>query len=100
MTRPRAADDFAEQGDRLFAPALLPAQAGEAHSTAQFPGLRVLLARDIDAFLDGGLGRAHRPAPASNASPLSRWSSASIGAPPIFSTASNPAATDTSAASG
>jgi hypothetical protein len=45
----------------LLRPALLAAQAGEAHSTAQFPGLRVLPARDGDGFLDGGLGLARRP---------------------------------------
>jgi hypothetical protein len=42
-------------------PALLAAQAGEAHRGAQFPGLCVLPARDGDAPLDGGLGLAHRP---------------------------------------
>src|SRR5208282_4595970 len=40
------------------------------------------------------------PAPASNASPPSRWSSASSGAPPAFSTAFSPTATEASAASG
>ena len=42
------------------APALLSAQAGEAHCGAQFPGLRVLPARDVDGLLDGRLGLAHR----------------------------------------
>src|SRR5208283_3806414 len=54
------AEDRGEQGGRLLRPALLAAQAGEAHPGAQFPGLRVLSARDVDAFLDGRLGIAHR----------------------------------------
>ena len=53
--------DRGEQGGRLLRPALLAAQAGEAHGAAQFPGLRVLPARDVDALLDGRLGLAHRP---------------------------------------
>jgi hypothetical protein len=51
----------ASRGDRLLRRALLSPQAGEAHSTAQFPGLRVLSARDVDGLLHGGLGLAHRP---------------------------------------
>jgi hypothetical protein len=39
---------------------LLSAQAGEAHRAAQFPGLRVLPARDVDGFLDGRLGLVQR----------------------------------------
>src|SRR6516225_1389374 len=57
----KPAEDWGEQGSRLLRPALLPAQAGETHRAAQFPGLRVLPARDIDALLDGRLGLAHRP---------------------------------------
>src|SRR6516165_6034719 len=45
----------------LLRPSLLSAQAGEAHRTTQFPGLRVLPARGVDALLDGRLGPAHRP---------------------------------------
>jgi hypothetical protein len=78
----------------------LLALAGEAHRAAQFPGLRVLPARDVDGLLHGRLGLAAAPAPASKASPLSRWSSASSGAPPVFSTAFSQAATDASASSG
>ena len=52
--------DRGEQGSRLLRPALLPAQAREAHDTAQFPGLRVLPACDVDALLHRGLGLAHR----------------------------------------
>jgi hypothetical protein len=37
----KPAEDGGEQGDRLLRPALVSAQAGEAHSTTQFPGLRV-----------------------------------------------------------
>jgi hypothetical protein len=54
------AEDRGEEGDRLLRPALLPTQAGEAHRAAQFPGLRVLPARDVDALLQGRLGLAHR----------------------------------------
>jgi hypothetical protein len=62
-----------EQGDRLLRPALLLAQAGEAHSTAQFRGLCVLSERDLDALLDGRLSASLTvPAPASKASPMSR----------------------------
>jgi len=42
-------------------PALLSTQTGEAHRAAQFPGLCVLAACDVDALLDGRLGIAHRP---------------------------------------
>src|SRR6266404_4341128 len=55
------AEDWGEQGGRLLRPALLAAQAGEARCGAQFPGLRVLPARDGDALLQGRLGLAHRP---------------------------------------
>src|SRR5207248_4695765 len=55
------AEDWGEEGERLLRPALLSAQAGEARCGAQFPGLRVLPARDVDALLDGGLGLAGRP---------------------------------------
>ena len=55
------AEDWGEQGDRLLRPGLLSAQAGEAHRAAQFPGLCVLPACDVDAFLDGRFGLAHRP---------------------------------------
>src|ERR1700730_17603287 len=47
------AEDGGEEGDRLLRPALLPAQAGEAHRGAQFPGLRVLPA-GAAAGLSGG----------------------------------------------
>src|SRR5262245_63075825 len=53
--------DRGEQGESLLRPALLPAQTGETHRTAQFPGLRVLSARDLDGLLQGGLGLARRP---------------------------------------
>ena len=53
--------DRGAQGGRLLRPALLAAQAGKAHRTAQFPGFRVLPACDVDALLDGRLGLAHRP---------------------------------------
>ena len=56
----KPAEDWGEQCDRLFAPALLLAQAGEARCGAQFPGLRVLPARDGDGLLQGRLGLAHR----------------------------------------
>ena len=46
---------------RLLRPALLLAQAGEAHRTTQFPALCVLPSRDVDACLDGRPGLAHRP---------------------------------------
>jgi hypothetical protein len=39
-----------------LAAALLLADTGEARSTAQFPGLRVLSACDVDALLQGKLG--------------------------------------------
>src|SRR6516164_5449359 len=55
------AEDWGEQGDCLLPPALLSPQAGEAHSTAQFPGLRVLPACDVDTLLDGRLGLARCP---------------------------------------
>ena len=55
------AEDRGEEGDRLLRPALLSAQAGEARGGAQFPGLRVLPARDVDGLLYGRLGLAHRP---------------------------------------
>ena len=57
----KPAEDWGEQGSRLLRPALLSAQAGEAHRTAQFPGLCVLPACDGDALLDGCLGLAHGP---------------------------------------
>jgi len=41
-------EDWGEQDSRLLRPALLSAQAGEAHRTAQFPGLCVLPAGDGD----------------------------------------------------
>src|SRR5271166_7101517 len=41
------AEDRGEEGGRLLRPALLSAQAGEAHGGAQFPGLCVLPARDV-----------------------------------------------------
>src|SRR6267378_4835906 len=40
-------EDRGEQCHRLLRPALLLAQAGEAHRAAQFPGLGVLPARDL-----------------------------------------------------
>ena len=43
-------EDRGEEGDRLLRPALLSAQAGEARGTAQFPGLRVLAAGDVDVY--------------------------------------------------
>jgi hypothetical protein len=55
------AEDRGEEGRPLLLPALLAAQAGEARGAAQFPRLRALPARDLDAFLDGGLGLAHCP---------------------------------------
>ncbi len=55
------AEDWGEKGNRLFAPALLPAQASEAHRTALFPGFRVLPAGDVAALFDGRLGLAQRP---------------------------------------
>src|SRR5208283_2071199 len=57
----KPAEDWSEQCDRLLPPVLLSAQAGEAHSTAQFPGLRVLSSCDVDGLLHGGLGLAYRP---------------------------------------
>ena len=54
------AEDWGEQCDCLFAPALVSAQAGEARRGAQFPGLRVLSSCDVHALLDGGLGLARR----------------------------------------
>ena len=53
------AEDRGEEGSRLLRPALLAAQAGEAHGGAQFPGLRVLPAGDGDALLHGRLGLVH-----------------------------------------
>jgi hypothetical protein len=75
--------DRGEQCHRFLLPALLAAQAGEAHRAAQSPGLCVLLARAVDAFLDGRLGLAHRPGAGEKAWLFSRWSSASSGPPPI-----------------
>jgi hypothetical protein len=50
--------DRPEQRDRLLLPALLlaEAEAGDAHSTAQFPS-----ACDVDALLHGKFGLADRP---------------------------------------
>ena len=39
----------------------MSAQADEARRGAQFPGLCVLPTGDVDGFLDGRLGLAHRP---------------------------------------
>ena len=61
MRDARRLDHRGEEGDRLLRPALLPAQAGEAHRSAQFTGLCVLPSRDVDALLNGRLGLAHRP---------------------------------------
>jgi hypothetical protein len=55
------AEDRGDEGDRLLLPALQLAQAGEAHRAAQFPELRILPARDVDAFLHGRLGLAPEP---------------------------------------
>jgi hypothetical protein len=55
------AEDRGEQRHGLVRPALLAVQAGEAHSGAQFPGLRVLPSRDVDGLLHGRLGLARRP---------------------------------------
>jgi hypothetical protein len=68
----KPAVDWGEQRHRLFAPALLAAQAGEARRAEQFPGLRVLPSRHADAFLEGVSASLTVPAPASKASPLSR----------------------------
>jgi hypothetical protein len=74
--------DRGEERDRLLLPALVAAQAGEAHGTAQFPGLRVLPARDGDTFLDGRLGLAHRPASASAGRCLTHSLTSPRGWPP------------------
>jgi hypothetical protein len=62
----KPAEDWGEQCHRLLRPAPLSPQAGEADRTAQFPGLRVLPTRDVDAFLSG-----HRR-PATTAPPQGR----------------------------
>jgi hypothetical protein len=61
----------ADPGLRRAAP-VVTAGGNEAHRSAQFPGLCVLLSRDVDAFLDAISASLTVRAPASNASPLSR----------------------------
>ena len=65
--------DWGEQGDRLLLPALLSAQAGEAHGTARnsqdFAFCRRATAMACSMAVSASLTV---PAPASKASPLSR----------------------------
>jgi hypothetical protein len=96
----KPAVDRREQIAGFAQPALLSAQAGEARCAAQFPGLRVLAACDVDALLDGRLGLAHCPGAGEQglaAEPIKlRFKRCS----PVVSTIFSPAATDSSAASG
>jgi hypothetical protein len=95
------AEDRGEQGHRLLRPALLSAQAGEARGGAQFPGLGVLPARDVDALLDGRLGLVRRAgAGEQGLAPEPMELRFKRRRSPIFSTAFSPAVTDASAASG
>jgi len=57
------AEDRGEQGHRLLLPALLAAYAGKDRCAAQFPGLRVLPPRDVDALRALGRQRIRRSAP-------------------------------------